>query len=196
MAYVLGFWFADGFMRQEKSYRILFFSKDYQIIRDIRSAFSSNHPIRKNTADNCYLISLCSKKLYKDLENLGGYRRKSKTVSFPSVPLKYMPDFIRGYFDGDGSVFYQSYKATKNGKIYTHLRSNFTSGSIKFISSLMNVLYDQIGLRRKVIGKFNDGASLKLGHGEKETTKLLKYMYYPKFSIGLQRKARFANLVK
>ncbi len=196
MAYVLGFWFADGYMRKEKSYRVLFFSKDYQILRDIRSVLSSTHPIRKNTADNCYLISICSRELYEDLNFLGGLRGKSKIIEFPDIPVRYLPDFIRGYFDGDGSVFHQSYKATKNGKMYTHLRSNFTSGSMKFISKLMEILYKHIKLKRKIIGKFNNGASLKLGYGQKETIKLLKYMYYPNFPISLQRKARFANLIE
>ena len=38
MAYVLGFWFADGYMRIEKSYRILFCSNDKQILESICAA--------------------------------------------------------------------------------------------------------------------------------------------------------------
>jgi len=192
MAYVLGFWFADGYMRREKSYRILFTSNDRQIIEDILLAMYSSHPVQKQ--GNAYFISLCSKRLYIDLEKLGGYRRKSRTITLPVIPEKYLPDFLRGYFDGDGSVFLQSYKATKNGKIYTELRCNFTSGSRKFMDQLNDLLQTKIGLPKRVLGVFDDGHSLKLGYSTKATKKLLAYMYYPGFPIGLQRKAKFAKL--
>ena len=45
MAYVLGFWYADGYMRHEKSYRVLFFSVDKTILKKIRAAAGSNAKI-------------------------------------------------------------------------------------------------------------------------------------------------------
>ena len=37
--------------------------------------------------------------------NLGGKEKKSLDCHFPKVPNEYLRDFIRGYFDGDGSVW-------------------------------------------------------------------------------------------
>ena len=45
MAYVLGFWFADGYMRHERSYRIVFCSTDNSLLLKIRSVMGSNHLI-------------------------------------------------------------------------------------------------------------------------------------------------------
>ncbi|MDO8516119.1 MAG: LAGLIDADG family homing endonuclease [bacterium] len=192
VAYVLGFWFADGYMRKDKSYRILFFSNDLQIIRSIRGAMGSSHPIRKKSKfDQCWVINMCSKRLYQDLEKLGGISCKSKTLSFPNIPANYLRDFIRGYFDGDGSVFFVEYVRTKDKRRTRELRTNFTSGSRKFLESLMEVLQSNLGLPIKKLGVFNNGGSLKLGYGMKDSDTLLHYMYYDNFPIGLKRKADF-----
>ncbi|MCL4405077.1 MAG: hypothetical protein M1361_02305 [Patescibacteria group bacterium] len=56
MAYVLGFWFADGYMRIEKSYRISFSSNDLQIVEDIRDALGSNAPIIDFDRDRSFYL--------------------------------------------------------------------------------------------------------------------------------------------
>lgn len=195
MAYVLGFWFADGYMRKEKSYRIVFSGKDEDILIKIREALDSNHPIRLNSRDNCYFISFCSRKLYEDLTKLGGLRCKSKVINFPKVFKKFLPDFIRGYFDGDGSVFFVKYIRTKDKRLTQELRTNFTSGSRRFLNDLMKILHDEIGLPIKKLGVYNNGSSLKLGYGMKDSDTLLRYMYYSDFPIGLKRKAIFVSKI-
>ena|SRR3989344_499931 len=191
MAYVLGFWFADGYMRKEKSYRIVFCGNDLQILRDIRKAFKAKHPLQKSNRDQSWGLNLFSKRLYEQLQKLGGVRGKSKILTFPLVPKMYLRDFIRGYFDGDGSVCFVKYIRTKDQRLTKELRTNFTSGSRTFLESLMNILHTELGLALKVLGVFNDGASLKLGYGMKDSDALLHYMYYRKFPIGLKRKAAF-----
>src|SRR5271154_3325218 len=109
MAYVLGFWFADGYMTVDRSYRISFFSNDIQILGDIRRALESTNPIVGNNRDQSFCLRVHSKKLYEGLTRLGGFRAKSRTVTFPFVPKEYLRDFIRGYFDGDGSVGFINY---------------------------------------------------------------------------------------
>lgn len=80
MAYVLGFWFADGYMRKEKSYRISFTSADKNILLQIRKVFSSEHPIKKRKEKKgglcTWTLSLCSKHLYEKLVCLGGLKKK------------------------------------------------------------------------------------------------------------------------
>ena len=195
MAYVLGFWFADGYMRVEKSYRVLFTSNDQQILKAIRTALKSNHPIRKTKRDRSLNISFHSKHLYKKLEELGGLRRKSRKITFPHVPHEYIRDFIRGYFDGDGSVFFVEYTRTKDRRRTRELRTNFTSGSRVFLESLMDVLRREINLPLKKLGSYNNRSSLKLGYGTKDSDTLLHYIYYDNFPIGLKRKAVFVSRI-
>lgn len=190
MAYVLGFWFADGYMRVDKSYRIAFFSCDIDILEQIKKALKSSHPIKLHS-DGCWQIILHSKKMYTDLTYLGGTQRKSKTIKFPYMPGRFLRDFVRGYFDGDGSVFFVKYVRTKDKKLTKELRTNFTSGSRSFLQSLMAILNQEIGLSIKKLGVFNGGGSLKLGYGMRDSDTLLRYMYYNGFPIGLERKASF-----
>jgi hypothetical protein len=65
--------------------------------------------------------------IYKDIEALGGTERKSLTVEFPEVPQRYLHDFIRGYFDGDGCIM-----RLKGNRI----NSAFTCGSKQFLDVL------------------------------------------------------------
>ncbi len=134
--------------------------------------------------------------MYLRLLALGGMRCKSKKERFPKIPRQYLPDFIRGYFDGDGSVFYTTYIHTKTKKPRTELRSNFTSGNPKILGDLQNILGSTLGFVQKKICPFNEGASWKLGYGTKNTLKLLKFMYYPGCLIGLPRKFSFLKGAK
>ncbi len=195
MAYVLGFWFADGYMRIEKSYRMLITSNDKQILEEIRRVMKSTHPIRKAKSDQSFNISFHSKRLYEGLEKLGGMRRKSRTITFPHIQKSYIRDFVRGYFDGDGSVFFVEYIRTKDKLRTRELRTNFTSGSRIFLEQLMKVLQSEIGLPIKKLGIYNNGSSLKLGYGMKDSDTLLRYMYYDNFPIGLKRKADFISKI-
>jgi intein/homing endonuclease len=195
MAYVLGFWFADGYMRHEKSYRISFCSNDCDVLIDIKQCFGSNHPIYYDKRDDSKLLIIYCKKLYNRLIELGGKRCKSRSIIFPAVPSRYLADFIRGYFDGDGSVFFVNYISSKNKKSRRELRSNFTSGSSEFLEKLQNILNSRLGLAKKKICPYNDGSSKKLGYGTYDTIKLLKFMYYPNHLISLKRKAVFVEKV-
>ena len=195
MAYVLGFWFADGYMRHEKSYRIVFSSNDADILLKIRECLNCDYPLyREKSGKDCQLI-IFSKRMYFKLLDLGGKRCKSKTMNFPQVPQKYLADFVRGFFDGDGSVFYTTYIHTKIKRPRTELRSNFTAGNPGFLYDLQNVFSETLGFLRKKVCSFNDGNSWKLGYGTYDTIKLLKFMYYPNYPIGLDRKASFAKQI-
>lgn len=188
MAYVLGFWFADGYMRKEKSYRINFVSNDKEILKKISRVLKSTNIIRKRKNDNSWRLTIHSKYAYGRLLKLGGFRRKSKIMTFPEVPKKYLRDFIRGYFDGDGSIFFVKYISTKNFKPRVELRSNFTSGSKVFLRKLMNILSKEAGLIKKKICSYNDGCTFKLGYGMGDTVRLMKFIYYHRRLIGLDRK--------
>jgi hypothetical protein len=133
--------------------------------------------------------------MYLRLLALGGMRCKSKKVRFPKIPFQYLADFIRGYFDGDGSVFYTTYIHTKTKRPRTELRSNFTSGNPEILEDLQNILANTLGFIKKKICPFNEGASWKLGYGTYDTLKLLRFMYYPNYPISLERKAVFLEKI-
>jgi hypothetical protein len=150
MAYILGFFCADGSMIRNKrgAHFIGFQIIDKDLLFDIRKTLNSNHKIsvkkRRNTNQKTiYQLQIGSKEIYKDLMGLGLENRKSKRLSLPKIPVKYFSDFIRGYFDGDGNVIVCKYKrkARKN-RINTILQSGFISGSRGFLEEIKNKLLE------------------------------------------------------
>jgi len=135
MSYVLGLWWADGCICQD-TFSIKLHKNDERLLKEVADEMSSTYPIYFNK--NCRFISFVSKEMVADIKCRGGSERKSLICSFPTIPSQYLPDFIRGYFDGDGCVY-----KIKNKKSFSY-RSTFVSGSSKFIYSLHSILKNEI----------------------------------------------------
>ncbi|QQG43068.1 MAG: hypothetical protein HYW45_02550 [Candidatus Daviesbacteria bacterium] len=195
MAYVFGYWLADGYMRHERSYRITFSSLDESILQQVKGVLNSNSPIfryrRKGKLEKSSTLIVHSKILYKDLLLLGGLRKKSLVIRLPKIQKEFLADFIRGYFDGDGSVFFTTYLRTKDHRKQTDLRCNFTSGSPLFLNSLRDLLTKELELFPRKICSYGNGNQWKLEYAKKDTKKLLNFIYYPNCKLYLERKAKF-----
>jgi hypothetical protein len=103
MAYVLGMIASDGCISTFNSFSIA--QKEKYILEKISEALSYDTPIITiNEKTKCHSLSVNSKKMVKDLMDIGITQRKSLTLEFPNVPNEYMSHFIRGIFDGDGHI--------------------------------------------------------------------------------------------
>lgn len=142
MAYVLGFFAADGSMLHNTrgACFIEFTITDLALLRDIRRTLESNHKITMRTRTERtkpqYRLQIGSKKLFDDLRKIGFTQAKSKTMLLPPIPSLYFADFVRGYFDGDGCVYFKKHFAKDRGKPRWVFNSRFTSGSKKFLMQL------------------------------------------------------------
>src|SRR3989344_1091934 len=122
MAYVLGFFAADGCMFTHSSggKYIELTSCDRSILEKIRRLLNSDHKIssRKRSKDwsESYRIQIGSKEIWNDLLRLGMVSAKSLVLKFPEVPRTYLKDFVRGYFDGDGCVYFRKNWAKDRNK--------------------------------------------------------------------------------
>ena len=107
MSYIFGFWIADGNM-WEKAHSISFASKDSDLLKMIKTILKSDHRISREH------LRIGSKTMYDDILKLGGIPVKSLTIEFPFVSDEFLPDFIRGFLDGDGGVyFYKNYPSIR-----------------------------------------------------------------------------------
>lgn len=118
-AYILGFICADGHV-EYSSIQFEVAEKDAEILEKIRKALNSNHPITTIIKRNPYRGSDRKEIVMKKMRINGTYLTKpllemglggKKTYTLNSSILNYVPkylirDFLRGYFDGDGNVFY------------------------------------------------------------------------------------------
>ncbi len=193
MAYVLGFFTADGNMIRNKrgAYFIEFTSTDKDIIYKIHKVMRSDHKIssRQRTEKTEYRFQLGSKNMFKDLIKLGLTPNKSKTIKLPSIPIKYLPDFVRGYFDGDGNVTFGYFKRKGKVRHSPIIMVRFTSGSKDFIYQLKNKLSSII----KVCGCISHSSgAYRLSYAKHESYKLFAFMYRNNYEglIYLNRKYR------
>jgi len=150
MAYILGFLCADGnIIDSENSSRtryVQFASKDKEILEKIRKALNSNHPIRIRssqkklfpngkyyTFSKTFYFRIGNKKLVSQLEKLGVPARKSKIIKFPKVPSLYLSHFVRGYFNGDGTVYVEKRKNSKGKIRIKRMRTIFLAEAEHFL---------------------------------------------------------------
>ena len=168
MAYVSGFFAADGYMwiSGRGSHFFGFQINDRELLEEIRDALGSNHKIATRTRPNpkwndSYRLQIGSKEMFTDLLELGMTPAKSNSLSFPAVPEKYLSHFIRGYFDGDGNVYFKRHYAKDRGKMRWIFQSRFTSGSVKFLEAL-HICLKSCGLKGGYIYKKNRGYELVL----------------------------------
>lgn len=144
MAWVLGFIFADGCImigpRNGGMLSIGVGEKDLEILEKINACLESNYIIRRkatNKVTYCYRLDISKREIVDDLINLGVTPRKSKTITWPRIPDEYVWDFIRGYYDGDGSIFYGKGYVDKNGFSKQQLRTSVL-GTHSFLSGILN----------------------------------------------------------
>jgi hypothetical protein len=183
MAYTLGYFFADGSMEDASYLRGLYIrvtSIDRETIERFRRLLDSKHTITlcKPTTKNSrmrYLLRIGDREIYRDLFRLGLYPNKSLTMKFPKIPKKYMKDFVRGYFDGDGCVYLWRTKNKNGDLIIRKLSTIFTSGSKDFLIELLKQLQNLIKLDRQKI--YNSHRSMQLSFSTSDSIKLFKFMY-------------------
>jgi hypothetical protein len=195
MAYVLGYMFADGSLEDSPEIRgkyVRVSSTDLDRIEYIREVFKSKHTIIADKPSPRhkmrYLLRIGSRGLYVGVMNRGVTPRKSLTMTFPDVPLPFLPAFVRGYFDGDGCARID----VVHGKP-KRILAIFTSGSKKFLSSLHNHLVAEIGIKGP--GLYKHGGTkgaYQLRYSARDSLRLFSYMYPAPFDTRLCLKRKYA----
>jgi len=103
--YVLGLICADGNVcKSSYAVSISLHKDDNDLLIDISEKMKSSYKIYFPPNKNMSVLHLESKPLHNDLVKLGIMPNKSKILKCPEISEEFFPDFIRGVFDGDGTV--------------------------------------------------------------------------------------------
>ena len=169
--YILGLFYADGFNISNKNeFGIALSGEDLYMIENIQKFFKTDRPIRhyypSNKGQEVHELRLNSKILSDRLIDLGCLCNKSLILKFPNfLEDKFMKDFIRGYFDGDGSV----YNINKNGKRIIFM------GTYDFCEGLKKVLSDFLDIK-SFISKNNKIYYVRFSR-KKDVNKFFHWLY-------------------
>lgn len=138
-AYWLGFIYADGYVSQKAPWTVIVQLADQAHVFKLAEAVEYSGEVKiidkggnfEGSRPNARLV-LCRKKMCQDLNRLG---RNNAIMSIPDIPDFLIPHFLRGYFDGDGSIYFsQSSAKLADGtrKPYTYLHSQII-GTLPFL---------------------------------------------------------------
>ena len=144
-AYFLGILYADGCnMVDHTEVSLRLQEDDYEILDKLNKLLQPTKPIHKikekGNQKAQYRLLINSKLISYRLNELGITQNKTFTTTFPSfLSSDLHRHFIRGYFDGDGSVSYN---------IINHqIQFGFT-GTENIILGIQNILTNEISLNK------------------------------------------------
>ena len=196
-AYWLGFLYADASVTHN-SLKLTLQPRDIGHLEKLKKSLESNHTIFFDREYPRFAIS--NKKMYQDLVKNGCCERKTFLITFPTreiLPESLVRHFVRGYFDGDGSINYS--RVLKYNYIlwrveicsnYTFL-NDFKSEFLKFSGVQSNSVLCKEKRRPTEIFYF------KLGSTTCKNLSLIYDFFYKDSSIFLDRKKqKFEEITK
>lgn len=184
MSYILGFIFTDGSLVEHRNgyHGLDITNKDLRLLKLIKEQLKAEHKIGKK--ERGYRIQIRNKIIYNDLMKLGLAPRKSKTLRSAEVPQRYFSHFVRGVFDGDGSVMIWREPRWRHT---WQIRVSFASGSRFFLKYLKENLKLRVGLQFGKVSPMTRGYHLRY-LSMPECINLYKFMYRGNSDLYLRRK--------
>ena len=188
-SYWLGFLLADGHNHNNKTLRIDI--KDSGHLESLSKLIYPNGDkpikIRDIGYGNVYYFHCGVYQVVENLSSFGVIPNKSKSTVLPIIPKEMYRHFIRGYFDGDGSL---SYSLDGNYRRY-----NFSIvGSEKLMLGIKNIIKEHIDVD---LGFGNMKMIFRVyKKGNVQIMKILDWLYQDS-TIYLQRKYdKYKELIK
>ena len=154
-AYLIGLFYADGCVTTRNAVRISLI--DEQLIDDLKILFpffnKNSYDFSKHNINNQrqYSLSKKSETLHQDFINFGVINNKSQEnselLNLDNIPKEFLSHFIRGYFDGDGSISIPSKRPNLR-------RVEICSTSLNLMNDFKNVL-NEAGINTPIFRKKN-----------------------------------------
>lgn len=189
--YFLGLMITDGWVSDQGSISLSMTDRD--VIDYVISKIGYTNSVFEKTskrypnAKPMYTISFRNQTAFEILKKYGICPRKTLTAKFPRVPNAYLSDFVRGVFDGDGSIYVRQ---RREGNSLQH-EFSIVSASSEFIYDLGRAMSEQANLQSVKYRTVKKGRGNPL-YGVRVTRrsdlqKLSEWMYR-RDVFGMQRK--------
>jgi hypothetical protein len=192
-AYIVGFIFADGGIYK----RYLQFSlsiNDVEILEFIKKELEYDGPMQYYTLNKKEYMRLfvCSKNIVNDLKNIGIIPNKTyESKKLPQIEKKYISHFLRGFFDGDGSIYSSNYRKKPEYCV------NFSNNKLVLEEIKKILLYNNISsgkIRRRYIN--NDISCMIEIKGNINVEKIYRLLYCDADFYLLRKHERFLKFLE
>lgn len=166
--YLVGFIAADGSLSKDGRH-VELSQKNKHYLESLKEAFGFTANVRPCTGSGCYKLQIGSVNLWNFLHSIGLTPNKSATIGALKIPVDYEWSFLRGHFDGDGTLYMSLIK----GK-YKNWRMGILSKSTEFLDFI-----DKILIRRgiKCIKFYDPEKCSRLSLNGKHMIPFLKGIY-------------------
>ncbi len=194
-AYFLGFLYADGYHYEKTAtITLTLVESDREILEKLNALIYKNNIRPLNFVDrsldyvrygkrskNQLRLTISNQHISRQLKAFGMMQAKSLIIKFPEwLREDLQRHFIRGYFDGDGSIHIR--KADNIPCV------SFCSGSIEFLKHLQTVFKQHLGLSKTTIFKHKQNKAFAFTYSGRKSTSLIKDYFYKDAKIFLARK--------
>lgn len=142
-AYWIGLLLADGHLSKDGT--LMLCMKDLDVIEKFKASLKSEHPIKYDRYNNPS-ISIKCKEYNEDLKKIGFHNRKSYFIDLDKIlshiPKELTRHFIRGYFDGDGSIRIYNYDYLKKPQYHF---------GVTGLKEVCEFIQNYLGIERKLV---------------------------------------------
>jgi intein-encoded DNA endonuclease-like protein len=192
MAYLLGFLASDGTVdKKNNRIKIGLSSIDRDFLETIAQELGFEGKIFNYETNNGYQVSeltFTSPKIKQELSKYNIVPNKTFTFKFPNKLSKiYWIDFIRGYFDGDGSVSVTG----------AAIRWQVCSATKDILETIVNFFFEEYGINKvSILQQVRENKPLYYIQYSTNATKQIFKILYQQDSLKLPRKYnKFKELV-
>lgn len=192
MAYWLGFLAADGYVPSDNNEvaiclattdrkHLELWKKDIQAEKEIK-----DYQDNKGHFNSKLIVT--SPHMREQLAKYGIVPNKTKVFHFPqNLDRQYWKDFIRGYFDGDGSIQYlNSNKA---------IRFNLIAYNDDILETIMDFFEEDYGIPRVNI-QYSENKVPRIDYSTNSSKKLFQILYYPGCRCLERKYLKFVEAIK
>lgn len=190
-AYWLGWLASDGAINDKINViSIILQERDSEILKKLLTYIGSTHPLvfskkKSERHQNKIGFYISNKKLKDQLTNFGIVQNKTQTICVPNIEENLLKYFIRGFFDGDGCIYFNELKKT--------LLFSISGVSLKIQEQMKEIILTKTGINVKIFfckkreKHYLDSYKLQKA-GSVDVLKLFDWLYSDNEHLALKRK--------
>jgi len=185
VAYILGFLAADGSVASKSNcIKISLAEKDSELLEKFKKEFEYDGEVKHVTTNKGFDIAtleINSVAYKEDLKKYNIVPNKTFTFSIPdTIPNEFLIDFIRGYWDGDGTICTAGERA---------IRSSLCSARKETLEQILTFLEREYNIPKVSIQMaMRKNPLYYIQYSNNSTKKLFKAFYYKENLLYLKRK--------